>query len=206
MLPKDAINKMLRVFHRMKWRWEARNLPAFTLLTNNCVGAVVAHDMGRRLDSPIVNMYIPPAEYVEMLRDLPAALASELTFIDTDKPYPVGLLGGKYHLHFMHYKSREEALDAWNRRKGRVNYGNLFVVLVERDGCDMPSLRAFDSLPYINKVALCHTEYLEIKCCFHVPGFENQPELGNIIEYSGFSGRRFSDAFPWIDFLKGRLG
>ncbi len=84
----------------------------------------------------------------------------------------------------------------------RMVWDNLYVVLTERDGCSYEDLKAFDRLPFKNKVALCHKYYEDIKSCFVVKGFEHSHEVGNMFDYTGLLGRRRYDQFPWNKFLK----
>lgn len=53
-----------------------------------------------------------------------------MEFIPSDKNYPVAKLDD-VTIHFVHYKTEQEAREKWNRRKERVNYDNLFFVTVD---------------------------------------------------------------------------
>ena len=115
--------------------------------------------------------------------------------------YPVGDLNG-CQIHFMHYHTFEEAFAKWKARSRRINFQNLLVILVERDGCTYEDLQAFDQLPFTNKVAVVHRPYPDIKSALVFPGYENREEVGTITDWvSRFSGRKIYDKVDWIEIL-----
>lgn len=106
---------------------------------------------------------------------------------------------------FLHYHSYSEASEAWNRRVKRINYSNVYFSLIEKDGCTHQDLKEFDSLPFEHKVALVHKSYPDIKCSHVIHGFEKEKELGNIMFFQGYLGKRYYDQFPWLHFFNNQL-
>lgn len=172
-----------------------------TLISNNCLAGCVLHDFSMRFDTPTINLFIPFPDYIKFLTDLKCYVNKEIEDITGDSPYPIGLLGGVIHLHFLHYKSFDEAVDAWKRRCRRIHWDNVRVVLVERDGCTESDLKEFDELSYPHKIALVHKKYSNIKSSYLIKGFEQCPELGNIMTFVNSWGRKHYDQFNWRRFL-----
>lgn len=121
--------------------------------------------------SPTVNVAIPFPDYIKLLQDfnhLCKCDFEEVTDVNNGieslKNVPKGLLGGVVKVYFVHYKSFEEGVEAWKRRVKRIHWENLYVVLVERDGCTLEDVRAFDRLTFKHKVALIHKPYEGVKC------------------------------------------
>jgi len=52
-------------------------------------------------------------------------------------------------IHFLHYKTFEEAQEKWNKRKQRINWDNLFVMMYTSE---MEEAERFDRLPYEKKI------------------------------------------------------
>lgn len=136
---------------------------------------------------------------MRFLRDPKRYLDMQLTFPDDLKTsYPVGCLGD-ITLHFMHYSSATEAEQAWNRRKARINWDNLFVLMSDRDGCTEEMLREFDALPYRNKVVFTHVPMPHIQSAVYIPGFEKDAEVGNCDAFvNGYSGKKYFDYFDYV--------
>lgn len=157
------------VFNRHRKANEGRSL-----FCNNCVGALVLHDYGLRFDAPTVNLLIHPKDFVEMLSHLGAYMQADMEDITNGNRCPVGLLGGRIQLFFHHYASFDKAKAAWKHRAKRVDYDNIYAVLVERDGCTYEDLQNFDRLPIKRKVALVHKEIsgntMRLCCSWHIGG------------------------------------
>lgn len=81
-------------------------------------------------------------------------------------------------------------------------WDNIKFILVERDGCSSQDLIDFDSLPFTNKVALTRTNDLNLNSAFHIRGYDNKEELGDIMFFKGVLGRRIYDQYDWYSFLK----
>jgi uncharacterized protein (DUF1919 family) len=84
--------------------------------------------------------------------------------------YPIGLLGGEIEIHFMHYKTEEEAREKWNKRVKRVPEADseLFFKFDDRDGCKREHLEAFHQLPFSNKLSFTSKPHLEFDNNIHV--------------------------------------
>ncbi len=136
----------------------------FSIISNNCWGGIVYHDLGIAYQTPFVNMYMHADCFLAMLQDLPSYLKSPITFSHQSKyfnsptNYPVGLLKD-VEIHFIHYQNLEQAKKKWLERVQRVNYEKLLIVLSERDGCTTRHVQLFDLLPYKNKVCFVKEDY-----------------------------------------------
>lgn len=143
---------------------------------------------------------IPASEYVQMLNDLDC-VNGDFIQISSDNPYPLALLANKYHIHFMHYSSYEDAISVWNKRVVRMDNANLYVILVETSSCTYEDLLNFDKLPYKNKNALVHKAYPELKCAKVIKNYDGKNLNGEILSYSSFGGARLYDQVDWRTFL-----
>ena len=171
----------------------------FSLLSSNCNGGCICHDLGLPFRSPLVNLCMNATDYMKFLGNPREYLDKSLDFInDSGKTYPVARLGD-ITLHFMHYKTVQDATDAWKRRKERINWDNLFVLMTDKDGCTDAILRDFDSLPYKNKIVFTHIPHPEIQSAVYIPGFENESEVGNCDAFiNQSSGKKYFDAFDYV--------
>nr|WP_314738908.1 DUF1919 domain-containing protein [uncultured Haemophilus sp.] len=170
---------------------------SMSVIASNCNGAFILHDLNEQFRSPFVNLYLEPADFVKYLQNITAYNQMELGFISTDKPYPVGKLAD-ITLHFMHYHSEQEAREKWQERLKRLNLDNLFIIMTDRDGCTEQDLHAFDKLPFENKVVFTHKPYPEIRSSVYIKGFENQNQVGDLFEFSGWNGKKYYDQFDYV--------
>lgn len=104
----------------------------FSILCSNCIGGIISHRLGVRLNSPTVNLWIRQYDFIKLIRDPREYLSKELVFVDSEYPHPVALLGD-IRIHFNHSRSEEEARNDWERRKGRIVWDNLYIIMYDRD-------------------------------------------------------------------------
>lgn len=175
---------------------------AITIIANNCLAGYIYHYLNLRFESPTINLFIPPADYIRMLSDFDKYFDPDAEIIEvrSEKKYPVGEIYG-CRIHFMHYKDFETAVRKWRERCARIDKESLYVMMTDRDGCQMEDLIAFDKLDYKNKVAFTCRKYEDIHSAFCIRGFEKQNSVGQLQETMSITGRRYIDQFDYIEFL-----
>lgn len=199
---KSAVNKLQRKSINRKLKAGLKN-HGMTVISANCVGAFILHDLNEPFNSPFVNLYLSPKDFVRYLQNISFYQQQTLSFIPSEKPYPVGKLGD-IQIHFMHYHSKEEALEKWTMRSARMNFDNLFIMMTDKDGAqgiDYEDLVAFDQLPFKNKVVFTHKPYPELKSAIYIRGFENQNQVGDIFTFSGWDGMKYYDQFDYVSWF-----
>lgn len=105
----------------------------FTLITRDCIGGVLYHQLGLKFLSPTINLFFTPQDFNYFCLHLKSYIDGRLEeSLDDNLPYPVGVLypriGKTIKVYFMHYDSFEIAKAKWEERKKRINYDNLFVI------------------------------------------------------------------------------
>lgn len=191
----NKFNHIVRKMTNRARRAKLRNYHP-TVLSHNCTGGFMLHDLGQPFCSPFVNLFLSPADFIRYLKNIEYYCQQPLRFVD-EKDYPVAKLDD-LTLYFMHYHSKQEAEQKWQARTARMDLNNLFVVMTERDGCTYQDMQQFDSLPFPNKVLFTHRAYPEIKCSFVIKGFEEKGEVGDLYEYTGLNGGRYYDQFDFV--------
>jgi uncharacterized protein (DUF1919 family) len=176
-----------------------------SIIASNCNGTFIQHDLGLKFNSPFVNLWIKPEDFILLLKNFDSYLNSDLIEVFEDNiSYPIGQLKD-IKLYFQHYQSFEEAKSKWNERKQRINYGNLFVLFTDRDGCSEDILREFDELNYPNKVVFVNKEYPNIKSAFYIKGFENESSVGICSDFTpNKPWKRYLDQFDYVAWLNNK--
>lgn len=141
-----------------------------SIIANNCTGAEICHNLGLRFNSPLVNLQILPEDYIKFCRNLNYYLAQDIRcctqFIERQRQmirnefgreaeelsFPFGLCGDVL-LALQHYDSFDKAKEAWERRRSRVDFSHLGVLMTVDDKYEKEA-REFDELNYANKVLL----------------------------------------------------
>lgn len=199
------INLALRKYINTRNRKLLKNKD-FSIIASNCNGGFLLHDLGLRFNSPTVNLWIEPSDFIKFLQDLPHYLNSEFVFVDLpDIDYPVGILDD-IKIYFQHYKTPEEARSKWQERSARINFENLFVMFTDRDGCTYQNLIDFEALPYKNKVVFTHLPYPEFSSAHYLKGWEQEDSVGMCFDFvKGISGKKHYDSFDYISWFNHEL-
>lgn len=180
----------------------------FTIISNNCWGGGIYEDLNLQYRTPTVGLYFFSACYVKFVSDLQGYLSYPLGFITASKydkankirerlPYPIGILNNEIEIHFLHYHTRREALEKWNKRKSRINAKNVFLSFTDNEGYTADQLEHFDKLPY-PKVFFSAQELSYIKSSVQLKKFIGQPTVGDI--YSNkWDYRNDFDVAAWLN-------
>lgn len=79
-----------------------------TILCNICIGGMMLNDLGLRFNTPTINLFISPSDFVKFISNLDEYINMELIENTQNDMYPVGRLGD-ISIKFMHYKSFSDA-------------------------------------------------------------------------------------------------
>lgn len=175
----------------------------FTIICNNCVGGVIYSTLGEKFNTPTINLFFAnPEQYIDFCSNLEYYLACD--FIKKENAqYPIGLLDGKIEVHFMHYNNYEAAIKKWKERRQRVNFNNLYMILVQRDGCTEDNIADFLKIPFENKIVLAANKHTENEKVICIPDTTISPEeVRDLCAYkSKFTGKRYIDDFDYVSWL-----
>lgn len=180
-----------------------------SIIASDCFGTFIYHDMGVRFNSPTVNLFISPEDFLLFVENLEDFLSVDVTKISDDEVnYPVGVLecnGKNVRLNFMHYNTFEQAREKWNERKGRIDYNNLFVILLISHGITDDIVSRFSRLPYENKLLIADKNPWNASFIVTHKIFQKRNyKPGEILFYKTiFSKRRIMDDIDYISFLNG---
>ncbi len=162
----------------------------FTIICNNCWAGHIYQKLDMPYLTPTIGLFFYMPCYIKFLENLDLYLNLELVFIETSKyeianekrktnKYPLAILKD-VEIHFLHYKTYNEALKKWNKRKVRINRDNFLIVGSERDLCDESIIRRFQKLAYKNKIFFTANIYDNDTSLIHIKDYEKQGFIGDI--------------------------
>lgn len=195
------IGRRVRLYMRNRLDRLRFNNPKVSIITNHCMGGIICHDLGIRFNSPTVNLKILPSDFIRFVENLEDYLSKEIVEIeDNSVSYPVGMLGD-VKVWFVHYKTFEQGVNAWNRRKERINWDNIRVMLTVREECSDEILSRFEKLPY-KKVVFANEKHPEFPSVIFT-NKNGKPLSGIISDITNVFGKRGfqTGGFDYIKFL-----
>lgn len=149
----------------------------FVIIANNCWGGEIYSWFKRPYNSPFVGLYLHGPCFVRLLSNFNHYMSKDLKFVNSTAysaivpNYPVAILDD-VEIHFLHYKSEDEAREKWTRRTSRMfeesNLDNYFFKICDlNDGCETV-LKKFHNLPFRNKVSFSVKNYASLKDKNHI--------------------------------------
>ena len=192
-------------------RWLTLKQQEISIFANQCWGGYASNTLGLQFLSPTVNMWFGEDNFFKMLGSLEyymtldPVLKGEQMEPVLKRLYPVVNIGD-VEIHMNHYISFQEAYDAWNRRKQRINYDNIFVHAILSSESDID---AFRKIPFERKIG-----FTRIEC--NIPNIysfnEREKEVieikydGNVGNFLNHIAMNPSDECRRFDLLKLLLG
>ena len=110
-----------------------------TIISNNCSGGAVLHDLGMEFKTPTINLQIFPEDFTRFCINLKYYMSCELVEVHNFTAYeehnfikmfggipkmPFGLIGDVI-VCFQHYETFSEAKEKWDERKERIDYDHI---------------------------------------------------------------------------------
>jgi uncharacterized protein (DUF1919 family) len=181
----------------------------FSIIGNNCFTGGIYHKFGLQFNTPTIWTYIYPQDYLRFLENLNWYLKQPLHFKkDTDREishrfceglhrtYPIGVLGD-IEIHFMHYKSEEEAQEKWSRRLRRINLDNLFVVFSDGDEFKEEYLERFEKMPYKNKIFFSSKPRNQAQTTVFIRDYADAPVVYDMTKNRKYE--KYIDLVKWLN-------
>jgi len=159
----------------------------FVIIANNCWGGEIYHWYKRPYNSPFIGLYLHPPCFIKLLSNFNHYMSQELIFVNSTsysaiKPnYPVAILADA-EIHFLHYKSEDEAREKWTRRTSRMfeesNIDNYFFKICDANDGNESVLKNFHTLPFKNKVSFGLRNHLSLNGKNHIKIEESHKNKG----------------------------
>lgn len=203
---RECIWKHSHKIRCKEWRNRFRNSEV-TILSMNCTGGILYHDLGLQFRSPTINLFMRAEDFIKFCEKLNYYLSIDEMRechdpnIIEERKYPIAYLGD-LTLFLVHYASVAEAQEKWNERKKRVNWDNIAVLNTDREGMTEELKDRFEALPY-RKIMFVNRPDPMHPSTYYIHGYEDQPCVGIITEHIGWSGYRPIDQVNWVSFLNG---
>lgn len=199
--------RIWRRFHNLRcraYREQFKNKDV-TIISMNCTGGLLYHDLGEKFLSPTVNMYLKAEDFIKLCENLKYYMSVEKMTECKDatkiggRTYPLAWIDDIL-LYLVHYKSVDEAQKKWDERKKRINWDKICLIDTDREGMTPELMDRFEKLPY-KKVMFTHLPTGRGPEFVYIKGFEKESCVGIITDPDGWSGLRPVDQFDWVDFL-----
>lgn len=184
--------------NRQRKRLKNKN---FTLLTGNCIGGYLYHQLGLGFKSPTINMMILNQDFKKLIMNLDYYIKlTPIPCVDERFPDVPSATLGDITLHFTHYSSSSEGIEAWEKRKQRIDFNNLYVIISDIDlsKADIEELR---KVKCKKLVAMTSKDY-GFDHCLYLPAYKGREQVGELLGKT-ISGKwifeKYFDFVGWVN-------
>ena len=176
-----------------------------TIISRDCIGGILYKRLNIRFDSPTINLYFNNRDFIVFCENLNEFINTELKEYKTlNYKYPVGILEnniGSVKIYFMHYNDFESAKQAWDKRKLRIHYDNLYIIFDAKHNIDEEILNRFKNIKCKNKIILSSNVNVEkYPFAYNMKCYKEECET--LIKYpSKYHYKRYLDEVNWKKFF-----
>ncbi len=190
----------------------------FTILCPNCIGGDIYNRLGKRFDSPTINLIINTDDFSYFLEYLDYYVNQQVVDFGNNKyGVPCGVIKGTEDIpdiiiEFTHYSTFEQGSKKWNLRKKRIHPENTYVIMYdindlhESDNnkagfASEEALKRFNNFKCKNKILLTRNKNcINSNSYFIKPNYnEKHPLVYLTRNFLGLNG--FEEKWDFIGFL-----
>ena len=173
----------------------------FTILCNTCMGGVIYHRLGKKFQSPTINLWMTDTDFKKFCLNLEKYINITISFANTNSPYPIGVLDD-ISIHFNHAKTTEEAYRNWEERKRRILYDKIYIIAICKKGGKKEDWLWLDECPIVDYKVLCHEKHnSDGKHFIYVKPSKFGENRENLLNYTVLGFRHFEKRFDYVQFL-----
>lgn len=190
--------KIFNYFYEKNLQRQIKN-DRFTILCSNCMGGIIYHRLNKQFLSPTINLWMHQDDFLKFVKNLKDYLNKELNFVKTEYNYPVAMLDD-IMIYFNHSKTENEARENWNRRKKRIQYDNLYIIMYDRDGITKDDILSLNDVVCKNKIVFSNMQYDDIDYVMTIQP-ANRPLGNQYLDKDWLGVRSFEKHFDFVSWL-----
>lgn len=180
---QNILNKIRRKRLQFKIKKIKKSLKNdnFTIISQNCIGGVFYHDMNMQFLSPTINLFFKAADFQKLIKNLKFYMEKEIDVsLKNENKYPIGRIED-IEVHFLHYKTCDEAKKSWETRKQRINYNKIIILSTDRDGFNEILFEVWKKIPYTKLFFTSQKCYASDKDSLYFPEYEREGMIPDLI-------------------------
>ena len=97
-----------------------------SIISQNCLGGVVSHDLNLRFLSPTINLYMNSDDFLTFVENIKLFKEAKLEFIKSNYKYPVGILRvDDFYITFILFITK---MNRKQRKNGKIDLKELIMI------------------------------------------------------------------------------
>lgn len=150
-----------------------------SIISQQCIGGVIYHDMGMQFLSPTINLYFEAKDFIKFVENLKHYMNVAID-VKEEEGKIIGYLED-IRINFLHYKEVELAKAKWEERAKRILWNKIFVICTDRDGFDEQCFKRFEALPYKKALITRNKKWKDKDFCIYLNQYEKEDYIPDTI-------------------------
>ncbi len=198
-LGKVAFDKAWRIYLRSRNRNKD-----FSLICPNCIGGTIYNRLGLQFQSPTINLFMSRNDFIKLANNLRHYMEAPIKFVESEFDFPVGMIDD-ITLYFNHDTKESEAEEKWTRRKKRINYEHVYVLMYEDRPFTRAEAIALQEIPCTRLLVLTSFDQnLDLPYMKRMhPKNKGLPDEAYFLDKDLFGIRTFEKQFDFVAWLNG---
>ncbi len=155
------------------------NFNNVTIISQNCIGGVLYHDIEHEFLSPTINLFFYAEDFIKFTTNIKKYLKKKL-ITKIENKIVIGQLGD-VKIIFLHYDSEEQAQKKWNERVKRINYSKIFIISTDRDGFNEECFENFKKINQPKALITANHEWSKEEFSIYIENYKEQGFVGHTI-------------------------
>ncbi|MGN1298841.1 MAG: DUF1919 domain-containing protein [Candidatus Scatovivens sp.] len=149
-----------------------------SLISQNCIGGIIYHDMNMKFLSPTINLYFDSKDFIKFVNNIDYYLSKDMIFLNTQ--IVTGIIED-IKIYFLHYSTKEEAIEKWNERKKRIINNKIFIIQTDRDGFDEEDFENFKNIKYPKALITRNKDWEKYDFVIYLDKYKNEKTIPDTI-------------------------
>lgn len=155
------------------------NFNNVTIISQNCIGGVLYHDIEQEFLSPTINLFFYADDFIKFITNIKKYIKKKL-ITKIENKIVIGQLGD-VKIIFLHYDSEEQAQKKWKERVKRINYSKIFIISTDRDGFNEECYEKFKNINHPKALITANYEWSKEDFCIYIDKYKEQGFVGHTI-------------------------
>lgn len=166
-----------------------------TIFCGNCIGGYIYHQLGLKFQTPTINITMSQPDLLKLVKDFHS-------YKDAEFEHEGGLVGRlkDIKVHFTHYYSFEDGVQAWKKRIARVSLENIYIIASDRDGITSQEILEYSRID-CKKLVIFTAKKYDLPYCFHVKEYDGAECVGNLLAKTLWGKWKFETFFDYVGWL-----
>lgn len=143
-------------------------------------------------------------DFIKFVSNLREYIDKELVFVNDEYDYPVAILND-IKIYFNHFKTEQDARENWGRRKIRINYDNIYIIMYDVENLTENDLLQLKNVRCQNMVVLSSNERSNLEFVKKITPNLDRVNGAQFLDKDKYGMRTYEKQWNFVEWLNSNL-